>query len=125
MSTFQNVTFEFKEKRYTIKANGVYRLIQQLHEIIPLSVILNPVSDDGKEKYSTFDVVAAYACCLNYAGADILDEEVFAEIFDVDEPLAPHDLLVMLYKLVIPPAKYQAAIDGDKEEVKKKKMTKA
>ena len=120
MSTFQDITFEFKGERYTIRANGVYRLIQQLHEIIPLSVLLDPVSKDGKEKYTTFDVVDAYTCCLNYAGANVISEEVFAEIFDDKEPLNPTALIVTLNRLIIPPAKYQQATSDNDEEVKKK-----
>jgi hypothetical protein len=114
---FQDITFEYKDETHKIKSNNVFRLVQQLHEIIPLASILNPVDDEGKERFSIFDVCEAFECCVNYAGGNTDTEEVYCELFG-DNPLSMNDVIHRIHMIVVPPEKY--APEPSKEDLKKK-----
>lgn len=115
---FQDITFEFKEKQYKIKSNTVFRLIQQLHEIIPLAAMLNPLDDEGKERFSVFDTCEAFSCCINYAGGDVDSEEVYCELFG-ENPISMRDVILRIQTVITPPAEYDLTSESN-EDVKKK-----
>ena len=116
MSVFQDITFEFKDKEYTVKSNAVFRLIAQIDEIVTLSELL---SQDKEAYVSPIKICEAFACCIRYAGGTAKAEDVYGELFG-DNPLNPRDVIVQLQMFVVPPSKY-ITVSAD-DDLKKKKM---
>ena len=118
MRKFQNITFAYKGDNLTIKSNEVFLLVQQLHEIIPLSFIVNPIDENGKQRFSVFDTCEAFACCVNYAGGQATQEEIYCELFG-ENPIAMEDLILRIQMVVVPPEEFIVE-QSDNEELKKK-----
>lgn len=110
MAVFQDVTFEWKDEQYIVKGNQVFRLIAELEEVITIAEIVNGCQSMTK-------ISAAYAVCLNFAGAKVSSEEVYEALFGSDS-ISPIEYLQSLIDIVIPPKKLQVE---QKEDDSKKK----
>ena len=75
MSIFQDVTLGFTGEEYTIPHNKVMKLIAIVEDVVSLQDLTN-----GKGPKMN-KLAEAYAVALNYAGAKVEVEEVYASLF--------------------------------------------
>lgn len=110
MSVFQDVTFEFKGQQYKVEATNMMRLLAILYDKVHPTDVLT-------EKPNLAKLSDAFAACINYAGGNVTDEEVYSAMFKQDDQTNQAHIVGTLLLLIVPPSEYQTTTsDGTGEK---------
>jgi hypothetical protein len=108
MSIFQDITFSHKDKDYKIKSNQVMRLIAMIEDVITLQELTT------QPRLSR--LAEAYTVALNYAGADLSIDEVYASLFGDGGSARITEAVTNLVMMMLPPDSYNPENNGGKPE---------
>lgn len=115
---FDPVTLEWGGETYTIPPNRMFGAIKRIEDVITIPELHATAAKRGTVKMATLS--EAFAAVLNYAGADVTAEEVYAGMFDGNTSAdAASAAMLTLMGIMVPPQAIQqggAAVTGKKEE---------
>jgi len=121
---FNDIELQRGEKVYTIKADGMMKLIAKVEDIISLNRIINAVQ--GGE-VPVAKISQAYACILRHAGCVVSDHEIYAEMFaGADSVTVAQEAVTSLMILMVPPsamAPKSTGAETKKKATKRKRAT--
>jgi hypothetical protein len=105
MSIFQDVTLGFKGEEYTIPSNKVMKLIAIIEDIVSLQDLTN-----GKGPKLN-KLAEAFSVALNYAGAKVEVEEVYASLFVNSGGELVSGYITSLIMMMLPPDSYNPPVE--------------
>ena len=108
MSIFQDITFGHKGKDYKVKSTQVMRLIAMIEDVITLQELTT------QPRLSR--LAEAYTVALNYAGADLPIDEVYASLFGEGGQERISGAITNLVMMMLPPESYNPENNGGKPE---------
>ena len=108
MSVFQDITFSHKGKDYKIKSNQVMKLIAMIEDVITLQELTT------QPRLSR--LAEAYTVALNYAGAELSIDEVYASLFGDGGQERISASITNLVMMMLPPDSYNPENNGGKTE---------
>ena len=126
MQGFEDVTFGWGGKSYTVPANRQMGLVARVEDALS--------GDSGRQAISVLmqregppysRLAAAFGAELRYAGADVADEEIYLSIMDdftksrSDVAAKVQSVIVALLMVVAPPVG-RSLIGGGKDQPEKK-----
>lgn len=117
MSKFKPIEAEWKGSIKVIQPENILRLVAQVEDIITLtelSVAMNSTAN-GQPKIPMGKIALAYAILLRFAGFNVTDDEVYAEMFNQsskteNKQLAMVDYISLLLLALTPPDRLQKAL---------------
>jgi hypothetical protein len=109
---FQDIELKWKGVVYRIDAQNVMAMILKIEEVVTLAEL---VQFRTTRNIKFGKVSAAYGIALRNAGANIIDDDVYAGMFDADTQLRILSALDALLTMMVPLPQHQ-----EKEEGKKK-----
>jgi hypothetical protein len=103
MSAFNDIELVWQGQTYVIPARASLEAIARIEEVITMDELAHCVVRSAKPMLR---VSRAFASVLRFAGANVSDEEVYADLFgDGLEALArTHILMAHLQTIMVPPA---------------------
>lgn len=100
MSCFESVTLSFGGENYIVKPNMVMGLIESIECVLTIEEINEMIT---RKCLNRSKIARAYAAALNFAGASVLVEQVYAEFFGGAAVTFTTNTLVGLLSMMIPP----------------------
>ena len=104
MAIFDDITLTFNGNDYTVKSDRVMMLIAKVEDVISLRQLTS-----GDIKMSK--LAEAYKVALEYAGAKVQTEDVYASLFGEGGAEAVQGSIQSLIMLMLPPSTYNPPED--------------
>lgn len=121
MSRFEEVGLQWGGKEYKVAPDAVMGLIESIETIITMEEINHMLESGGIQRVK---VSRAYRAALNYAGANVSADDVYASLFESKKMLENTvNVMVGLLAMMIPPESLRSK--ANPEEVTKKKKVAA
>jgi len=115
MSVFEDITLGYGDEEYIVKSNQVMKLIAMVEEVITL----RELSQDGGPRLTR--LAEAYKVALNYAGANVTTEQVYASLFGNGGAQHVASVMQALIMMMLPPATYNQPEQKESKPKKKKR----
>jgi hypothetical protein len=110
VGVFDDIKLSWHGKEYRIPANRVLGAVVRVEDILTLTQLADFVQ---KGNPPLGKLSQAYGAVLRYAGADVDDDEVFADMFGKGDAQAlAVDAVMTLFNLMVPKATLAAAQAG-------------
>lgn len=103
MSVFEPVSLTWRGDEYTVESDKVMMLIAKIEDILTLSEVYNYAQ---KGAAPVAKIAMAYGAALRYAGAKVMDDEVYQGLFGGGDDSIPAALNALL-SMMIPPEDLQ------------------
>lgn len=121
MAIFEDITLTFNGADYVVKATDAMRLIAKVEDVITIGELSNPTAIKLNQ------LAMAYTVALQFAGANVKHEEVYAALFGMPSeggvhPIAAHVAYIQM--LLIPPSTYRPVETKKKPQARKSKAAK-
>lgn len=103
---FSDVKLTWAGTDYRVPANRIMGLILRIENVITLSELVHmaqKAQESGTVSFPMARVAQAYCEALNYAGADVTHEEVYAGLLLSEQSDTIATAIIGLQKLMIPP----------------------
>lgn len=97
---FNDVTLEWKGSKYTIPSDQMMEAINRIEDHVSLETL--HVRDGEKPSWKRGKIAQAYAAVLNFAGAKVTPEEVYAGMFEKGASNAAGVAVQSLILLMVP-----------------------
>jgi hypothetical protein len=99
MNIFEDIVLTFGGEEFTIKSNRVMKLISMVEDVISLQELTT--------RPKLAKLAEAYAVSLNYAGAKVSIDEVYASLFGTEGADNVQNSITSLIMMMLPPSTYQ------------------
>lgn len=111
MAIFDDITLSFKGEDYTVKHNRVMMLIAKVEDVITLSDLVN-------NNIKLSKLAEAYKVALEYAGAKVEVEDVYASLFGDGGAQNVQNSIQSLIMMMLPPDTYNPPEAATQEKPK-------
>jgi len=101
MKVFDDVTFEWDGKPYTIPANKLLGAIARVENVVTIGELLETQTTRGTVKMAV--LARAFGELLRYAGCKVTDDEVYLGMFGGNSGAAQAALMAVI-GLMVPPS---------------------
>lgn len=117
MAIFEDITLGFNGEEYTVKHTEVMKLIAVIEDIITLQELTSGTNPKLSK------IAEAYAAALNFAGAKVGWDEVYASLFSEGAAERIPQVLSALVMMMLPPDSYRPPEQAKQKTTAKKKKT--
>jgi len=117
MSMFEPITLKWKGVDYVVKPDAVMEAISRIEQHVTMEELNAGLTGKGIKRV---DLARAFASVLRYAGATVIDEEIYAGMFKTNSGNTVISAVMTLLAMMVPPSVVaefdkESAVAGKKE----------
>ena len=99
MGTFDDVEFVWGDRPYTIKADRVLGAIARIEDVVTLDELSRHFQ---KQTLPRARIAMAYGAALRYAGAKVMDDDVYSAMFIDSDQASVTQAVTTLLAMMLP-----------------------